>query len=361
MVADVGGRGIRENFHFPRLDPTIGDLVTRYHEHRLRKLREKAGSVAQAAALRAGGDKKAAEAAHERAAADITTIGSDEAGLQMLKRHLSDLLIPHINSGTARMYVQKRRAARIAAAEEARAEGKMLRGNGALEDTTLAKELGILRRALAWAESESKATWFPDGAVPTFEMPVRTVSEPRVRHCTREQAAVLIEAAPMQHLRLFLRIGFATGARKEAIEELKWNMIDFDNGQYGAINFGAVEHRKQRPWIGVTVQLRNELLAAQAVRCSDWVIEYRGQKAGNVKKGIASTAKKAGLPWFTSHVMKHSVVTWMASGGGERDRKKLLQEIADYVNTTPATLRRHYRHLFADLDEDLLETLTLDV
>jgi len=91
------------------------------------------------------------------------------------------------------------------------------------------------------------------------------------------------------------------------------------------------------------------------------VIEYRGQKAGNVKKGIASTAKKAGLPWFTSHVMKHSVVTWMASGGGERDRKKLLQEIADYVNTTPATLRRHYRHLFADLDEDLLETLTLDV
>ena len=58
--------------------------------------------------------------------------------------------------------------------------------------------------------------------------------------------------------------------------------------------------------------------------------------------------------------MKHSVVTWLAKGAGSRDKRLLLEEIADLVNTTPTTLRRHYRHLFAELDERAVAALSLD-
>src|SRR5262249_34885549 len=152
--------------------------------------------------------------------------------------------------------------------------------DGGLAEATIGKDFNILRAALAWAEKEDAQGWFgQSGRKPRFEMPVTSSSEPRHRTVTKEQALKLIQAAPMPHLKLFLRIGFLSGARKEAIERLTWEMLDWEAGQYGSINFGAVEHRKKRPWLGMTPELREHMLAAHKMRCSNWVIEYRGKRA----------------------------------------------------------------------------------
>ena len=280
--------------------------------------------------------------------------------VEYLTRHLGKLSLSSINSGVMAKYVVARRAERKKLAETTmELKGQKIVGDGYLTDSTIMRDIVILRAALAWADKQDRRGWFGASNKPEFETPVSTTPNQRTDYCTKEQSRLLIESATMYHIKLFLRLGFATAARKEAISDLTWDKVDFNNN---TIDFGDVSHNKRRPLIGMTPELRKHLQDAHAVRCCNYVVEYRGKRAGDVKKGIAAAAKAANLPWFTSHHMKHSFVTWLATERSDDsvDRRKTIEDIANMVNTTSDTLRRHYRHLFGDLDQNSASILTLD-
>src|SRR5690606_16165522 len=58
-----------------------------------------------------------------------------------------------------------------------------------------------------------------------------------------------------------------------------------------------------------------ELLEAQKAAVTPYVIEYGGQKVGNIKKGFAAAVKRAGLDDVTPHDLRHTAAVWMAEAG----------------------------------------------
>lgn len=344
----------------PPIDQTIGAMLAAYLNAKHKAAREKMVDVAIKEARKRQADPREIDEIIATINESKLPLTNTDVRVEYLTRHLGKLSISAICTGVLAKYTVDRRAERKKLAAETMAtKGQKIVGAGHLTDSTIMRDVVILRAALHWADKADRKGWFGDASMPTFESPVTTTANQREDFCTKEQARKLIECATMPHLKLYLRIGFATAARMEAIADLTWDRVDFVND---TINFGDVIHNKRRPIIGMTPELKMHLQAAYAVRCCNYVVEYRGKRAGNVKKGIAVAAKAAKLPWFTSHVMKHSFVTWLATerSADGVDRRKTIEDIANLVNTTPDTLRRHYRHLFGDLDKETVNILTLD-
>ena len=329
---------------------TVSELLKHYSASKLATKKQRAGSKVAVIARDNGCSLDEIERRQQLAEQSIDQLTSTHFHIAHLKRILGNLLVITVNNGVVRHYAQERRAERRRMADVAKQTGKTIIGGGVLADATIVRDLIVLKAAINWANNEDPRGWFGSFGKPSFSMPVSTVSSQRLRYCTKEEASILIESAHLPHIKTFLMIGFATGARKKAIEELTWDMVNFDSG---IINFGDVEHKKMRPQIGMTPALKAHLAALKAVCTTNYVIEYNGRRAGDVKNGVSSAAERAGLPWFTPHIMKHSFVTWLANDGHD------IEKIANLVNTTAPTLRAHYRHLFGTLDASTVRTLTI--
>ena len=95
---------------------------------------------------------------------------------------------------------------------------------------------------------------------------------------------------------------------------------------------------------------------AKEVAQSAYVIEYAGRSIKDVKKGFRLAVERAGLPaWVTPHILKHSVISWLAEDGYSVDR------ISDMTDTDPKTVRRIYRKVNPASLEDMAESLAIDL
>ena len=77
---------------------------------------------------------------------------------------------------------------------------------------------------------------------------------------------------------------------------------------------------------------RAALAESDKGRTSAFVIEWAGERVGSVKKGIRSAAVRAGLPWVTAHVFRHSAACFMAEDGVP------MAEIAQYLGHSDSRL-----------------------
>jgi integrase len=97
----------------------------------------------------------------------------------------------------------------------------------------------------------------------------------------------------------------------------------------------------------MTDRLRTELEAAAEVAMTPYVIEYAGRKVGNIKKGFAGAAARAGLTDIVPHDLRHTAAVWMAEAGtsmseiaqvlGHSDERITFRVYARY---SPEYLRR---------------------
>lgn len=68
------------------------------------------------------------------------------------------------------------------------------------------------------------------------------------------------------------------------------------------------------------------------------MVSERGQPVQSIKTGIHRAAERAGLDDVTPHVLKHTAITWaVVKGLG-------VEDAAEYFNTSPETIRKHYWH-----------------
>lgn len=209
---------------------------------------------------------------------------------------------------------------------------------------TIQSELALLRTGLNWGERHNLIVKAPYVWVPP-------PGKGRDTALTDDEMRNLIAAlAELQwHVRLTILIAMVTGARKEAILELEWSRVNFENR---TIDFNRGEersildtsHEKGRAVVDMTGALYDALLEAwewKTPGCPN-VIEYRGKPVGDVKKAIRHAFLRAGIyrRFMGLHALRHTLATWAAAAGIQPERIQRILGHAD-IKTTIGTYIGH--------------------
>ncbi len=237
---------------------------------------------------------------------------------------------------------------------------------GGIGDGTVAREVNALRAVLAWA-SRNRLIREPIA----IRLPV-ALPAGRERFLTRDEVSRILQACKpakegtyategTPHIDLFVRIALATAARKSAILELKWSQIGWPDSEspirwrldaegeyeYQSLNHGMTidlgrgvgNKRRAIVPVGDNAPLYHALKKAQKIAKTDFVIEFRGKPIEDVKSGLAAACDRAGVADCTSHVLKHTSVSWMVARGIP------FGMISKITGTSTATLEKHYAHM----------------
>jgi integrase len=183
--------------------------------------------------------------------------------------------------------------------------------------STIKTDLELLRACLRWHYGKEHA--------PKLWMP--PASKPRDNWLSKEQARTLVEAATTPHIKLFVILGLATGARAGAILDLTWDRVNFAQRTIDYRPTGRVQTNKRRTVVPMNQRALDALLEACSARLTDHVIEYGGKPVQSVKKGIQRLSERAGVP-FSPHVLRHTCAVWMAQDNVP------MQMISQYLGHT---------------------------
>lgn len=190
---------------------------------------------------------------------------------------------------------------------------------------------------------------------PEFDLPQEP--DPRDVWLTKEEARQLIRACDKQHLRAFMRLGFETGGRHEALLRLTWSRVNIE-GRRIDLRF-AVEERlrgtkvseerkkevlKRAGHVRMSDALAKELLELRAKAVTPYVVEYRGKPLESIKKSFEAAVKRSGLDIkVTPHILRHSAATWQAIDGVD------MWEIASFLGHAGVELvQKTYAHHHPD-------------
>lgn len=224
-------------------------------------------------------------------------------------------------------------------------------------DATVRRELGTLRAALNFAVTEKLIAVAPFVLLP--DKP-----EGKDRWLTRSEAAAVLEASRTGradvrlYLPLFILIGLYTGARKQAILELRWPQVDFEREQINFAKPGEKRTNKGKARIPIPRQLLTFLRLARK-RGTDlgYVVHDKGAKildigggwAGGDRRGEGSfggACKRAGITGVTPHTLRHTCGTWMAQRGVP------IFKIAGWLGHSDARTTELYAHHHPDFQSE---------
>lgn len=197
-------------------------------------------------------------------------------------------------------------------------------------------ELAQLVAAIRFAVDDGKLK--PTDA-PKLKLP--DPPAPRPIWLTREEAAKLLaanapkEGQPMSRAYLLLVLGLSTAARKEAMQQLTWDRVDFVNNLIDFNQPGRPITKKRRVKLPMSATLRDVLERAYKERTTDHVLFHDG----NTAQTFVFAAKRAGveLPEGAGvHLLRHTWATWQAQMGVS------MTWIAACLGDTVQTTERHY-------------------
>lgn len=181
---------------------------------------------------------------------------------------------------------------------------------------------------------------------PKFPMP--SAAAPKDVWITRDVAREILRLARLERRRrpptsykvyIFAAIAIFTGARKSAIQSLKWSDIDFDTGTIDFRDPDSVNSIKRRGVIRMMPELRQVLLEAQELnfnRTGKYVLGDRGGQ--QAYKPFRRFLDRHGYSHVTPHTLRHSWTTWAVQDGVP------FKQIADYLRVSVDVLERVYAH-----------------
>lgn len=190
--------------------------------------------------------------------------------------------------------------------------------------STIVTELSLLRACLRFRYGvNAPSIWLPPA------------SKPRDHYLTKEQVNELLAGTDTPHIRLFITLAAATGARASAILDLTWSRVDFANGLIDYMPAGREITNKRRIEVRMNERARAALEEAYSARLSDHVIEYGGKPVGSVKKALQRLSAKTGIK-VSPHVLRHSAAVWMAQADVPMSR------IAQFLGHTKTVVTEQY-------------------
>lgn len=183
-------------------------------------------------------------------------------------------------------------------------------------NSSIKTDLELLRACLRWRYgSDAPKLWIPPA------------SKPRDRWLTKEEARQVVDAAKSPHIKLFLTLGLATGARAGAILDLTWDRVDFHHGTIDYRPAGRHQTNKRRTVVPMNTTARLALEEAHKGRLTDHVVEYAGEPIKSVKKAVERLSAAVGIP-VSPHVLRHTCAVWMAQADVP------MQKISQYLGHT---------------------------
>jgi integrase len=168
---------------------------------------------------------------------------------------------------------------------------------------TVRKELETVRAGL---------NFFKKGLQSVFELPSQPPAKDRF--LDKAEARRLMKASRrFSHVRAFIALSLATGARQTALLDLTWDRVDFRRKTITlALNDAQDEQRKKRATVPMTGRAYRYLMVLHKARTCEHVIEWAGHRVRSVKKGFKAAAERAGLADITPHILRHTAASWMA-------------------------------------------------
>lgn len=229
-----------------------------------------------------------------------------------------------VSRATVRMYVANRRGAGV-------------------KDSTITKELCILRQALKFGVKEG---WMKEE--PTFPTPGG--AQPRQRFLLRTEFSSIYHAASPLHLRVFLAVAIDTLARGKAILALTWDRVDFERGViwFKPHDTGSKKKAVQLP---MSTRLAAVLAKAKACALSDNVVEWNGRPVKSVRKAYERACRMAGVQDAHRHDLRRSGASWAVQGGTSFDVVAAL--LGDSVEVT----KKHYAMFSPNYLKEAVETI----
>lgn len=199
---------------------------------------------------------------------------------------------------------------------------------------TVRKELEVVRAAL---------NFHKQGAAAVFELP--SPPAPKERFLTRPEARRLRKAArPFPHVRAFIALSLATGARQSALLQLTWDRVDMERRIIHLPLGGASDSRmKRRARVPMNKRAWRYLKVLRGQATCPHVIEWGGHQVLSIKKGFRAACLRAGLRDVTPHTLRHTAASWLAMSGVP------MFEISKYLGHTDMRVtERRYAHLSPD-------------
>lgn len=251
-----------------------------------------------------------------------------ELVVPLLADHFGRLLPADIKPGDVEDYISRR------------APGGDL-GLGA-QPHSVRRDLGVLVAALNHAVRTRRIT---RADVPHIAMP--PAAEPRPAVLTPAQARALIDVAlkgspnssewrlgrgRLPRLYRFIALALNTGARRDAIENLTWDRVDFAAGTIDYREPGRRATRKRRVVVAIGPALLGILKRAHRERVTDYVLDTPSDCLAAFKRA----ARLAGVPDVTPHALRHTFAT-LALDAGES-----MWTVANALGDTVATVERTY-------------------
>jgi integrase len=214
-------------------------------------------------------------------------------------------------------------------------------------DGTINTALGYLAAALNWAAKKGIIERAPH----VYRPPP---SRPREHHLTREEVARLIQACEWPHVRLFIILAIATGARADAILSLTWDRVDFERGRILLADPNRPETRKGRAVVPMNKMARAALSEARRGALTPYVIEWNKQRIASIWKAVRNAGRKAGLE-VSPHVMRHSAAILLIESGIS------MEETAQLLgHSNVQTTRKHYARFSPDYLKGAAEALEIE-
>jgi len=212
-----------------------------------------------------------------------------------------------------------------------------------VSDSTVRRELGVLRASFKHAERKKRLTHVPHVYLPAEH-------EGKDRWLTRPEMARLLWYSrtiySRTYLPLFILLGLYTAARKSAILELTWQQVDFKNNRIDFNPKGRKKTNKGRPIIPMQRHLRTFLRLAYERRGTCEFVVNNGKPILDIKKGFAGAVQRADLKDVTPHTLRHTAATWMAQQGVS------MFVIAQYLGQTNERTTTIYAHHHPDYLKD---------
>ncbi len=228
-----------------------------------------------------------------------------------LKIHFGKIHVDFISQTIIDDYIKNRRIGKLG---EPAGEG------------TIRKELRVFIAILKFCVSRNRID------VPTrFELP----KEPTPKDITLsiEECTILLKNCADDRIYLFCLIGLYTGARKQAILDLKWGNINF---QTSVINFNgqrAIKTKKNRPIVPMHVLLHQELLKRHCER------GYVLGSNNSIEHHFKETIKKCNFNKnVTPHTLRHTFATLAV------EAHKPIWTVAKILGNTVAMTEARYAH-----------------
>ncbi len=224
-------------------------------------------------------------------------------------KHLWKALEPHFGYKLGKSIT---RADCLAYTAKRRADGRT--------NSTIRTELEALRSCLRWHYGNE---------APKIVAP--TPSKPRERYLTKAEFETFLAVIETPHVRLFVTIAMATGARAGAILDLKWEQVNLDLGTIDFNPAGRDITNKRRTVVPINARLRVALDKAKKAAMTPYVVEYSGGRIKSVKTALMAASRRSGVQ-CTAHVFRHTAAVWQAQAGVSLDK------IAQYLGHTSPKL-----------------------